>query len=69
MRSTDERVAAVEKRLRELAKQNKHRCRYYIGLFAACLLAIIGMGAAMPGIMAGLRGGLYEPRHDGKPFL
>ena len=59
MRSIDERVAAVEKRLRELAKKKKHRCHCYIGLFVACLLAIIGMGAAMPGIMAWLPEGDY----------
>ena len=53
MRSTDERVAAVEKRLMELARQKK-RCRGYIGLVAACLIVIVGMGVAMPGIMVRL---------------
>ena len=56
MRTTDERVAAVEKRVRELEQQKRQlRCRY-IGLsaVAACLVVIVGMGVAMPGIITGL---------------
>lgn len=61
MRSTDERVAAVERRVKELAHQKKQRQRRYIGLSAAaaCLLFVVGMGVAMPGIMAGLSQGDY----------
>lgn len=61
MRSTDERVAAVERRVKELARQKKQRQSRYIGLSAAsaCLLVVVGMGAAMPGIMAGLSQGNY----------
>lgn len=61
MRSTDERVAAVERRVKELARQKKQRQSRYIGLSAAaaCLLIVVGMGAAMPGIMAGLSQGGY----------
>ena len=61
MRSNDERVAAVEKRVKELTRQKKQRLCRYIGLSAAaaCLLIVIGMGIAMPGIMAGLTEGDY----------
>ncbi len=60
MRSTDERVVAVERRVKELARQKKQRHSRYIGLSAAaCLLIVVGMGAAMPSIMAGLSQGDY----------
>lgn len=61
MRSTDERVVAVEKRVKELERQKKQQQRRYIGLSAAaaCLLIVVGMGVAMPGIMAGLEEGDY----------
>ncbi|ADY55360.1 hypothetical protein Sgly_1028 [Syntrophobotulus glycolicus DSM 8271] len=61
MRSTDERAAAVERRVKELARQKKQRQSRYLGLSAAaaCLLVVVGMGAAMPGIMAGLSQGDY----------
>lgn len=56
MRSTDERAAAVEKRVKELACHKKQRQRRYIGLSAvvACLALVIGMGVSTPGIMEGL---------------
>ncbi|NLU53259.1 MAG: DUF4179 domain-containing protein [Clostridiaceae bacterium] len=56
MRSTDERLAAVEKRVKELEKQKRQRKKRYISIsaIAACLIVIVGMGIAMPGIMAGL---------------
>lgn len=61
MRSADERVAAVERRVKELARQKKQRQSRYIGLSAAaaCLLIVIGVGFAMPGVMAGLSQGDY----------
>ncbi len=61
MRSNDERVAAVEKRVKEWERQKKQRLSRYIGLSAAaaCLLIVIGIGVAMPGIMAGLTEGDY----------
>lgn len=61
MRSTDERVAAVENRVKELERQKKQRHSRTIGLSAAavCLLIVIGMGAAMPGVMASLSQGDY----------
>ena len=61
MRNTDERVAAVEKRVKELARQKKQRQHRSIALSAAaaCLLIVIGMGVSMPGIMAGLAEGDY----------
>ena len=61
MRSTDERVAAVENRVKELERQKKQRQSRTISLSAAaaCLFIVIGMGAAMPGIMAGLSQGDY----------
>ena len=61
MHSTDERVAAVERRVKELGEQKKHWERRTIGLSAtaACLLIVVGMGIAMPGIMEGLSQGNY----------
>ena len=61
MHSADERVAAVERRVAELARQKKQRQSRYIGLsaVAACLLIVIGVGFAMPCIMAGLSEGDY----------
>ncbi len=61
MRNTDERVAVVERRVKELARQKKQRRSRTIGLSAAaaCLLLVVGMSVAMPGIMAGLAEGDY----------
>ena len=61
MRSADERTAAVERRVKELARQKKQRQSRYIGLSAvtACLLIVIGVGFAMPDVMAGLSEGDY----------
>ena len=56
MRSTDERVAAVEKRVKELTRQKEQRHRRTIAVFAVagCLALVISKGVAMPGIMEGL---------------
>ena len=59
MRSTDERVAAVERRLKDLARQDNQRRRGYIGMITAFLLVVVGMGSAMPGIMSGFTAGDY----------
>ena len=61
MRSTDERVAAVERRVKELARQKKQRQRRDIGLYAAaaCLALVVGVGASMPSIMGELAQGNY----------
>lgn len=61
MRNTDERLAAVQRCVRELEQQKKYRQQRYISLFAAaaCLVIIVGMGIAMPGIIAGISGGDY----------
>ncbi|HPD01563.1 MAG TPA: DUF4179 domain-containing protein [Acetivibrio sp.] len=62
MRNTDERLAAVKRRVEEL-EQKKRQLRYrYIAMsaVAACLVIIIGMGFAMPGIIAGLYGRDYS---------
>lgn len=61
MRSTDERLAAVERRVKELKQQKKQRMYRFISLsaVAACMLVVVGMGVAMPSIMAGFSEGDY----------
>ncbi|NLM57593.1 MAG: DUF4179 domain-containing protein [Clostridium sp.] len=56
MRTTEERIVAVEKRVKELKQQKRHQKYNYIKLsaIAACLIIIVGMAAAMPGIISGL---------------
>ena len=61
MRSTDERVVAVERRVKQMARQKKQRQHCYIGLSAtvACLVLVVGVGASMPSIMEELAQGNY----------
>ena len=61
MRSTDERLAAVERRINELKQHKKQRMYRFISLSAvtACLVVVVGMGIAMPGIMEGSSEGDY----------
>jgi predicted lysophospholipase L1 biosynthesis ABC-type transport system permease subunit len=61
VRSTDERLAAVERRVSELKQQKKQRMYRFISLsaIAACLVVVVGISIAMPGIMEGLYGGYY----------
>ncbi|MGI6497968.1 MAG: DUF4179 domain-containing protein [Oscillospiraceae bacterium] len=61
MRSTEERVAAVKQRAKEMERQKQmRRSRGAVILsVAACLLFIITLAFAMPGIMADLPGGSY----------
>ncbi|MEG1684024.1 MAG: DUF4179 domain-containing protein [Oscillospiraceae bacterium] len=53
MRSTDERMAAVGRRTRELKQQQKLRHRSIAGLSATlgALALVVGAAFAMPGIM------------------
>lgn len=62
MRTTDERLYAVEKRVRELEMQRRQRKLRYMGhlAVAACLIIIVGVGTAMPGIIAGISGKDYN---------
>lgn len=54
MRNTEERVAAVKQRERELKKQKAMHRRRIVGISstAACLLLIVGLSLVMPGIIA-----------------
>lgn len=56
MRTTDERIHAVEQRVKTMKHQKRQRRYGLIGLsaLAACLVVIVGLGFAMPGIMRGL---------------
>jgi uncharacterized membrane protein len=56
MRTTDERMEAVKRRVNELEQKNRQRKYRYMSLasLAACLVIIVGMGIAMPGIIEGL---------------
>lgn len=58
MRSTDERINAVKRRVKELTVQKGQLRRMALSV-AACLLIVIGMGVSMPGIMEGLLEGDY----------
>ena len=61
MRSTDERAAAVERRVKEMARQKKQWTGRYISLSAAvaCLALVVGVGASMPSIIDELTQGNY----------
>jgi cytochrome bd-type quinol oxidase subunit 2 len=61
MRSTEERVAAVKRRTKEMQRQKQmhRRCILGISSVAACLLFIVGLSLAMPGIMADLQDAVY----------
>lgn len=60
MRSTDERVADVKRRIKELTKQKKQKYHRLIALSAVvCLIIIVGMGVSMPSIMERLAQGDY----------
>lgn len=61
MRNTEERVLAVKQRARELERQKRIRKgRIVTACYAAaCLLLIIGLSVAMPGVMAGMPEGEY----------
>ncbi len=53
MRSTEERVLTVKLRIKEIEgqKQVRRRRMLCVSSFAACLLFIVGLSFAMPGIM------------------
>ena len=61
MRSTEERAAAVKGRAKEMERQKQLRRRRIVGIssVAVCLLLMIGLGFALPGIMASSPGGGY----------
>ena len=61
MRTVDERTAAVKMRVKELEQQKRQRQYRHISRLAvaACLVLIVGIGIAMPGIMEGLSGEDY----------
>lgn len=56
MRNTEERVLAVRQRAREIERQKRIRKGriVMVSYAAACLLLIVGLSFAMPGIMAGM---------------
>ena len=61
MRNTEQRVAAVKRRAKEIQRQKKARRGRTVGISsaAACLIFIVGLSFAMPGIMAGMANGAY----------
>ena len=60
MRSTHERIVAVERRIKELQRQKeKWKRRRMVLSVAVSLLVVIGMGLSMPGIMEQLSEGDY----------
>ena len=62
MRNTDERVAAVQRRAKEIERHKRLRRGRIIGVSsaAACLLVVGGLSFAMPGIIAGLPESGYQ---------
>ncbi len=62
MRTTDERIFSVERRVKELQQKKSQRQYYYISLsaVAACLIIIVGIGFSMPDILEGFSGGHYN---------
>ena len=61
MRSTEERIAAVKRRSKEMERKKQIRRGRIVGIssVAACLIFIVGLSFAMPGIMAGMANGAY----------
>lgn len=61
MRSTEERIAAVKRRSKEMERKKQIRRGRIVGIssVAACLIFIVGLSFAMPGIMAGMENGAY----------
>ncbi len=61
MRNTEDRVAAVELRVKEMKRQKQVRQGRIISMssVAACLLFIIGFSFAMPGMLMELPGGVH----------
>ena len=61
MRSNEERVAEVKRRIAEKERQKKlRRSRIAaVSAVAACLVLLIGASFAMPGIAAGIQAGDY----------
>lgn len=62
MRTADERLAAVERRVRELEHEKRQRKYRYISISAAaaCLVLFSCLGISIPGIMPGLSGMDYS---------
>ena len=56
MRNTEERVLAVKQKAQEIErqKQKRHSRNVMVLSTAACLLFIVGLSFAMPGITAGM---------------
>lgn len=61
MRNTEQRVAAVKRRAKEIQRQKKARRGRIVGISSAatCLIFIVGLSFAMPGIMTGMANGAY----------
>lgn len=54
MRTTSERIEAIEKRTREIRRQRRTRHKFFMAglLTAACLTLLIGVALTMPDLMA-----------------
>lgn len=61
MRTTDELVAAVQKRSKEMKRQKEQRRSRVlaIGSVAACMALIVGASLAMPGMLVRVSGSEY----------
>ena len=59
MRTNDERARLINKRTAEIKRENqkKKQRRLDAVCMAACLLLVVGIGALMPGLMAGIADG------------
>lgn len=56
MRTNEERTRLIHKRTAEIKRENqkKKQRRLDAACIAACLLLVVGIGAWMPGLMAGV---------------
>ena len=61
MRSHEERVAAVKRRMAEVEQEKRLRRSRMATVcsVAACLILIVGLSVVMPGIVSGMAGGDY----------
>lgn len=58
MRTNEERIRLIHERTAQIKKKDEKKRRIEgILSFAACILLVIAAGVAMPGMMAGMKGG------------
>ena len=59
MRTNEERTRLIHKRTAEIKRENQKKKQHGLDAvcMAACLLLVVGIGALMPGLMAGIADG------------